>query len=379
MTDIQPKAAKRSPPTGSTGGKLANSLTGMQVSVDYLRLVMPLASWEEFIKRVGNGWWGEMKARKPMWSFDSAQQNEWGVLVMRDSAKKARQMICVDIPGCACDRINVGRMIRGCVEAGGWTTRVDVALDFFFDGSGPDLMQVVRESVTRGELVGFKTVRRIEEERSNRVIGRTMYFGKRGSDGSGRFVRLYDKGLEQSGGEDEAGRFIRLEVEFGQAVAKKVGALLAETVIDAETLVGLVASSICFRERVDGEDDEDDEDGGGLLKDGRVDPKRPDGHLDRRPIVDWWQKLIGRAERPRITAERSRPRWDSFAMWIHQQVGPTLKGVAAAVGCSPAELVQHLTEGCACSVKPCVAAQAVEALDGVFRRIDAPGEFLPPR
>ena len=173
-------------------------------------------------------------------------------------------------------------------------TRIDVAVDHRSMGSAPlTLIDDVATAMRNGEYLGKP---RCVDEYTSRVgqssKGRTVYVGKRGSDGSGQLLRVYDKGLES--GEAPANRWVRWEVEFskeGERSYQVFQRILSEflciqkaessgVAVDADSRLGdellrIAYGVIDFREQVF-----DPHDPGRLV------------HHSMRPHLDWWRDLI---------------------------------------------------------------------------------------
>jgi hypothetical protein len=116
-------------------------------------------------------------------------------------------------------------LIRELDELGAVGSRMDPAAD---DYSHVLLrMSDVHQAAEAGFYVGCKRydARRPWKNRQGDLEGDTAYFGRRGSDGSGRYVRFYDKRLESKGRVD----CIRYEVEASQEYARALFASLASS------------------------------------------------------------------------------------------------------------------------------------------------------
>ena len=102
-------------------------------------------------------------------------------------------------------------------------TRFDVAVDFF--GRDLGIVDSVVASCGRGELCGARLCDPRRPIRCNGdPVGNGVYLGKRGSDGSGRFIRVYDKGLESK--TKPLGQWERWELECSGEVARSIAACM---------------------------------------------------------------------------------------------------------------------------------------------------------
>jgi hypothetical protein len=186
-------------------------------------------------------------------------------------------------------------------------TRCDLAFDDFQRIKTPE--EVYRECC-QGEdkkYAGLRRHRFICEERSNgEKTGETLYFGTRGKDGSGKFVRCYDKKLESQGAIDS----IRWEVEFSKE--------------RANAIFFKIALSLTFEEFVTHI---------ALFLGGAMDfIDRKGAHLDRSQRLEFWQKIIDilgsasiRNPQPVKTVEKAKA-------WVERSVAPSLEMLRTALG-----------------------------------------------
>ena len=114
-----------------------------------------------------------------------------------------------------------------------------------------------------------------------------------GSRSSGKYVRIYDKAVEQ--GAD--GTWTRLEVELKGDVANQA----ARYLLDGKTVQDLITSSIDFRDRT------------------------ADEKVTRCPRLSWWDDWLGKATKLTFSVEKAIEKTvvETFD-WLKRQVGPTL-------------------------------------------------------
>lgn len=102
------------------------------------------------------------------------------------------------------------------------------------------------------------------------IIGHTISFGSRGKNGSGKYLRIYDKNLESNGEID----CVRYEVEWGQDRAKYVFQELfggADSIDEfVVRLSGFIGGSVLFVDKVNG----------------------TDKNVSRLAIIPFWQKVL---------------------------------------------------------------------------------------
>lgn len=243
-----------------------------------------------------------------------------GIVQGRDhisgSGSSGSGSVCLSIPGGVLSGLDADRRVAllGRLLAEGWRcTRLDVALDI--EGTRVGLVEAVRSGCSRDPavdtLTGASRVQSTDGYSRVGVFEDMVRIGGRGNMGSGRFIRVYDKGLEQGG---VAGRWHRWEVEYSGEVACE----LAERLVVAggswsEVALDQVLSAVDFREP------------GG------------DGHLDRRLRCEWWQWFIdfvgGRVvERIRRDWRRRAPSVVDACAWIRRQVAPVMVGLSRELG-----------------------------------------------
>jgi DNA relaxase NicK len=192
----------------------------------------------------------------------------------------------------------------------GRCTRVDVAADFSRDLLTMNDVHVAGES---GNFAGYRvTTATVERDRKKGVMGDMRTFGRRGKDGKGAYVRVYDKGLE-SGGEIDT---IRVEVEFSGDLAggsngdngrvDGIGLILADCGSKekfAEKLARLIIGHVDF-----------------------VDRSKGNGHYSRMERLGWWARIVELLGKESITvvAGRFKPSIERKVNWLKQQVSGSL-------------------------------------------------------
>lgn len=192
------------------------------------------------------------------------------------------------------------RAIRWLVDAGFRATRIDIAADFVWQALS--LVDQAIASCKRDELCRARRFRPIEDRTATETHGKTVYLGLRGKEGSGRLGRVYDKGLETRTAPE--GQWERYEVEFTKDTAERVAEMIAKASEWADVARSLLLGAFDFR---------------------RATGRR---HLDDRPRVEWWAKVIGLLETIRITLPRPPAELHRFAKWAERCVFPTLLAMA---------------------------------------------------
>lgn len=194
--------------------------------------------------------------------------------------------------------------IRLVYSCGGHLTRIDLAVDFL-DSAGADLIERFDAAHKSGEICGFRVSKRVVSlGLEGSLKGDTIYFGTRGSDGSGRFVRVYDKGLQLKTA--PAGEWVRYEVEFTADVADQVGIRVLEA--DEAQRELLAFDAIEVRE---------------------VNGQR---HRSRRPYVSWWSEIRDGTPTERLTRYRKDSTAVGLVTWLREAVVPNLAKMKQATG-----------------------------------------------
>lgn len=245
-----------------------------------------------------------------------------------EGTDRHRGKFTVEIPGSALGCLEGEERIELLRDLARWgmkCTRIDVAVDLVAHSDGQvELVEAVHDACTRGELVGARRWRPVIEYAGNRITGASVYLGKRGSQGSGRMVRCYDKGLETGA---VANTWHRWEAEFSGDVAAQVGQVLAERVEWVEPAVCVALGAVDFRVNTGVRDS------------------------CRRPRAEWWASVVrhfqgivgGRSFPPfRIKARRKASNLRSWREHQRRAVLPTLLAMAREGDCSPFDIVAHL-------------------------------------
>jgi hypothetical protein len=275
---------------------------------------------------------GSPKMMAGRWFFDRRYQFENGASIMfhEKESRASHNSICVDIPGSVMQQLGWREGVDialTCLGASLHATRVDVAIDPPMESIesgtsfGIDLQHLAEMSYLQGQLVGARICRVQQSYSDGADSGRTVYFGKRGDAGSGRYVRIYDKGVES--GQAPSGAWHRFEVEFSGDVATQVGEMLQDNERAdrlAQELAGIAFGSIDFR-----------------VDNGARTHKE-------RPRVTWWAKFLDDVECEMLTERRSETRLNTFAAWLERCVCPTLLKLGSQTQDSLADVIGELVD-----------------------------------
>jgi hypothetical protein len=236
-----------------------------------------------------------------------------GAAVAFDDDPEGRSLIVVEVPGAALAELSPaeqGDLLRDCLARGATCTRIDVAIDW--TGDLEDLIPTMASECGRGVLTGAKRYeRRSSMDGRGAIRGDQVRIGARGGDGSGRFVRCYDKGLESKTA--PAGRWVRWELEATGPVAAEAAVLIAGTDWRGwdERARAIALGAVDFRERNEG-----------------------DRHIDRRARCAWWEALIDQREVVRVQAPRNQSSALGWVCWMRSACIPHLVTLSSELGIS---------------------------------------------
>ena len=305
------------PPLGITG----DNPTLVLKRHDWLNITFPSGNREQVVPLVSK-FLGAHKTRKggintylSSLGWESSAVLGWS---------EGRVECWLSMNGDSCDLVPVDdklEFFRDLRRLGGKCTRLDAAIDVHRSLLGMDLVHHAAES---GQVVGFRRYvphRPVKSMGTKELEGDQANFGRRGKDGSGRFVRIYDKGLESQGKIDA----IRVEVELSGEHAKGWFEILTECDDrqDLEKKLGqIVVGSILFADKTNAHQ-----------------------HTDRYKPLRWWKiiaELVGTAT---LKVQRTPPTLERSVAWVKRTVPVTLARLALAVdqlGMCGEQLVQDL-------------------------------------
>jgi hypothetical protein len=239
-----------------------------------------------------------------------------GAFVAFDDDPDGREFVVVEVPGGAVAALpedEQGRLLFDLTARGGVCTRIDLAVDWHQPAE--DRIGQVHAACEAGMLTGARRYKYEYERRpAGGLLSEQVRMGARGGDGSGRFVRVYDKGLES--GEATAGEWVRWELEATGTVAAEVALLILGTDWSGwqERARAIALGSVDFRERT-----------------GRRE-------LALRPRASWWDAILGGLACVRVQAGPRVRSSLGLLSWLRTAVAPTIATLAADIGCPVEEL-----------------------------------------
>lgn len=157
-------------------------------------------------------------------------------------------VVSMDIPGMALDSMeseSLRQFFFGLRKYNAAASRFDVYYDDSKRLVTPSLLHKI---VKKNDFSGFRKGGNTQVYKSGRLVHDEADFGTRGKNGSGKYMRIYDKALESDGSKD----VIRYEVEFTKEHAAEAFDLLSQMGSDesfTQLLGELVAGAITFVKR----------------------------------------------------------------------------------------------------------------------------------
>lgn len=325
------------PPNGNTGGNMTNPTIRFRtrtITPHWFRVTHPASRLSEIRARLVD-LFGQPDRVRGRWFFEHGERFGNGILLMwgsivgsgADEMGDTDGICCVDVPGSALDGMDGLDRITFCVDfsLGGRVTRLDLAVDAHHE-DGVGLIDAAIASATGGELVGSRTWEPRIKFKSGEIVAYGVNFGQRGKDGSGRYIRVYDKGLEQ--GDAPLGQHERFEVEFTKDCASEVAADVFSCSSGWEERAwNRVNGAIGFYE------------------------DRPSayGHRDRRRMVGWWAEWTTGSSPVTTVPRRQETTLERHTRWLVNTVMPTTARLAKEIKVSFTDALYHL---CGPEIKP---------------------------
>jgi len=239
-----------------------------------------------------------------LWSYDSRFYWPNGASINYDCAAERSDSVhngkfTVEIPGQALDGIaqtDLHLFLLSLRQFSPTCTRCDVFFDDYNRTIRPDDMHKI---IKGHDYSGFRKGQIKQVFDSGRMIQDEADFGKRGPNGSGQYLRIYDKVLESKGDKN----CIRFEVEFTKERSHKVFDKLSqvESVDGFATLLGaLVGGSVKFIHR------------------------NGDKNISRLAVYDFWQEILELLGSVVIRIPTKQTDMEGKYKYIYRQVAPTL-------------------------------------------------------
>lgn len=258
------------------------------IKLDWYRASMPFANKDDalaLVERYGDrlrdetkGWWNY--ETKVVGATKSSLHYSRGVL-----GGRARPECCLDLNGTFMGGLDADGqlgLLRELGVLGPSESRLDVAFDDYDWVVTPAEVDAAYDA---GCVVGFRNADpRGKKKRPGQDTGKSVAFGAQGSQGSGKYLLVYDKNEESKG----AINACRWEFRFFGERAEQAGVYLrlATSAGDLLSRLGsLIVGGIDFRNR-------------------ELDPD----NINRCPRLPWWQKLCGKLGQPHRVVVRKEDR-----------------------------------------------------------------------
>lgn len=285
------------------------------VGVDWISGTVPHDKVESLIKYLTNFFQAVPEVRNHgQYRYDSSVLfNPLSIQVFFDSTEDRSLQVhsgraMVVIPGAACGSLQADflMMLIHDLVFTFWmkATRLDVCWD---DYKRTVPIETIEAALEAGQVSGYRSYEVRKPKRFNGPMeGHSVLLGKRGQNGGGKYMRVYDKSLESKGEVN----CIRWEVEYSKEKAQAVCFALAQqdTIEKFGVLVGaFVGGAVDF-----------------LV--------RKDKHLDRATRLDWWQgvrDLLGVAV---LRGSKNLKVLEKTQEWIEKSVAPSLRMLVRACG-----------------------------------------------
>jgi hypothetical protein len=243
----------------------------------------------------------------------SAEWHPWGIKVLWDTDKSAREFhanrICIQCPGASMAAFAPMDMKRFLYQLSTrlWfkCSRIDLAFDDYEKIIRP---LEVKEHADRGSYNGFRKHRPVEERKRNGTcLGEGVYFGTRGKNGGGKYLRCYAKDIESKGETDS----IRWEVEFSKKKANSVffDLAMSEDLTDLATKIALfIGGTIDFIEQ------------------------NASGKFDKRDRLAFWEQILHYLGAASLRCANADGSIEQTQEWFERCVYPSMKKVMHAIG-----------------------------------------------
>lgn len=303
------------PPAVSRGAKPQNPDQNPNTTLapDWLRLTGP-GALADHLADVLLGHFGAVSEVQRGFHFYADQRTFKGGAKLL-SGHSTGDSCMVELSGDVCELLGPDLVLKIAAELvalGMKATRLDLCCDYRASSSAPvRLVEAVITWCRSGSLAGAKRWQPFEEfDADGSHVNLGVGIGRRGKDGSGRYVRCYDKGLET--GTASRGLWQRWETEFTGDCAEKC------------------LNALVFQHRAGG----DWQRVGLAMTFGSVDFLTGDRHqtLDRRERLPAWSRWLRNLATVRLTARRRLSTPDTLKAAAHRMFGPTVRAISEMTG-----------------------------------------------
>jgi len=247
-----------------------------------------------------------------LWSYDKRLIWRSGVSLNYDSdlerGKRTHNgRMTLDVPGKACDELSAPDLLLFLQECSYYNCKCG-RIDVFWDDYGRTVsLETLQAVIDKKDFSVFRIASKNSTldrtvKKNNGYVYDSVTFGRRGSKGSGSYLRIYDKKLESNGESD----CIRWELEFSQGKAHKVFMKLSaiEGNLDAFAAIcgGLIGACITFVHR----------------------PANGEKHLNRMNVYEWWSLIVKSLGKLSVRISKKKSSLPGMLNWHESQVSPSL-------------------------------------------------------
>lgn len=280
---------------------------------------------EMFCRLFGEEW---EELEYGFWNYDRQVRWPCGATIQYHStetqAAQTRGRIACEVPGHALESLDHWDILMLCVNLRAHQFRC-TRIDLYYDDAEriitpAKLYDAVYEpslfaKPIRADFTGFQVVKQIRESHKSRgVTHDETAFGRRGNNGTGKYLRIYDKRLE-SEGENHA---VRYELELSDEKAEAAFAGIVQTCSadwnpakTSTVLAAMIGGCIDFK-----------------IRTGRVGDK----NLSRLQRYDWWQRIIDKIGRAKLDGKKHEKTVEKARQWVSKQCAGTLQMLHDALG-----------------------------------------------
>lgn len=283
-----------------------NSQISNDVGVHWARISFDRKHLDKVDEWVSHFWGKSDTDGRGLWSYDYRKFWASGVGLHFDAALERslelhRGRITLDCPGSALDELSAPDLVmflEGCYKLfDGKCVRLDVFFDDHARIISPCQMQDIVKSA---DYSGFRKGQVSSTFDLGRLEHDEVRFGRRGQQGSGKYLRTYDKNLESKGEKN----CIRWELELTKDKAHKVFTQLAETSGDIEAFATLCGAVV-----------------GGSIK---FVHRTADKNVGRLDVYDFWSSILERIGNVAVRVEKKVSSVTGKIEWTKRQVAPNL-------------------------------------------------------
>lgn len=289
------------------------------LSIDWVRLVFPLNTEKE-VRGFATFFAGTEEAeqapalhnRSEGEKYAKGVRLSWTPVEDQVEAIKRDKAVgpILEVPGEALKRLTYAEVTSVLQHAvyylGARATRLDLAADYL-NGSQANLIEDAKTAAANTCLLRTKTWVPITTYSGSEITGHGVNFGKRGDDGSGRYVRIYDKGLESK--TEPIGQWVRWEAEFSGDVARKVLEAITHPDDPADPLA-LCLGAVEFRSEAT--------------------TAGQQANAKRRPFCPFYKRLLVSGDPYRFSADRQPSTPTTRRIWAQKVFGRHMANVMEA-------------------------------------------------